>query len=141
ERPMMRVVAVRRLYPLLGLFVPLIAGCGGDNKSTPPLRAAALAIVTQPPASAQSGVSLSQAPVVELRDQNGAPFVKAGVGISASVSSGGGLAGTIAVNTDANGRATFADLTVNGAVGSRTLTFVSSGLPAVSSQPIAVAAG
>ncbi len=65
--PMIRVIAVRRISPWLGVAFPFLAGCGGE-KSTQPNRAVALAVVTQPSASAQSGVALGQAPVVELRD-------------------------------------------------------------------------
>jgi|tagenome__1003787_1003787.scaffolds.fasta_scaffold20982425_1 alpha-tubulin suppressor-like RCC1 family protein/5-hydroxyisourate hydrolase-like protein (transthyretin family) len=136
---MIRAVATRRLFPLLGLIAPLLAGCGGE--STQPLRAVALAVVTQPSASARSGVALDQAPVVELRDRNGAPFAEAGVPVAAAVSDGAGLTGTTTISTDANGRATFSGLSISGAVGSRTLTFTSSGLTAVSAQPIALAAG
>src|SRR5689334_23488779 len=102
---MIRVLNFRRVNTLLGLLVPLAIGCGGDK--TEPLRAVALAVVTQPPATAQSGVALSQAPVVELRDQNGAAFAEAGVTVAVAASSGANATGTTSQPTDAQGRATF----------------------------------
>ena len=130
---------LHRLSALLGLLVLTTAGCGGD--STEPLRAVALAVVTQPAATAQSGVALTQAPVVELRDRNGAAFPQAGVAITAAVAAGGSLSGTTTQSTDAQGRATFSGLIVSGLIGSQTLTFSASGLTSASSQAIALSVG
>lgn len=136
---MVRIVEPRRLRVLLGLFVPLAAGCGGD--STKPLTAVSLAVVTQPPVAAQSGVALTEAPVVELRDRNGAPFASAGVAVTVGVIGGGTLSGTATQSTDPQGRATFAGLVIAGIAGQRTLNFTSSGLQSATSQSMALGAG
>src|SRR6266513_3667605 len=129
----------RNHYARLGLVALLALGCGGD--STQPLRAVALALVAQPPTTAQSGVPLSQAPIVELRDRNGAPFAQAGVAIAAAIAGGGTLSGTTTQTTDAQGRATFAGLVISGLVATQTLNFTASGLSSASSSSIALGAG
>src|SRR5690242_1444155 len=107
------------------------------TNSSEPLRAVALAIATQPPSAAQSGVTFASAPVAELRDRNDAVFAQAGVAVTASIASGGGtLGGTTTQITDAQGRATFPDLVISGSVGPRTLFFTANGLAGVSSVAV-----
>ena len=122
-----------------GLIILFSLACGD---STEPRRAVALGVVTQPLSNAQSGVALTQAPVVEVRDQDGAPFAQAGVSVTVSIAAGGGtLGGTTTQTTDAEGRASFPDLVISGTVGPRTLRFAADGLTAAISSSITLAAG
>lgn len=101
-----------------------------------------LAITTQPPASAQSGVVLSPAPVIQLQDNQGQPLHQANVQVTATINSGGGsVGGTTTVATDGNGVATFSDLSISGLVGARTLAFNASGVTGITSNTINLAAG
>lgn len=102
-----------------------------------------LAIVTQPSGTATSGEALAQQPVVEVQDADGNPITTAGRTVTAAIAGGGGgtLSGTTSVTTDANGHATFTNLAISGAAGSRALRFTSAGLTAVNSSSIAVGAG
>jgi hypothetical protein len=68
--------------------------------------------------------------------------LQSGVPVTASVATGGGtLGGTLLVNTDAVGRATFTDLRLNGPVGPRTLSFTSPNLTSVISAAVSLAPG
>jgi hypothetical protein len=100
-----------------------------------------LAIVTQPSATAVEGAPLGQQPAVQLRDASGADVKQAGIAVRATVASGGGsLGGTTTQTTDANGRATFTDLSIGGATGAHALGFSADGFTSVSSNPIDVQA-
>jgi|GEM_PF-497751 len=100
---------------------------------------AKLGILTQPSASAQSGVAFAQQPVVQVQDAAGSAAAQAGVAVTAQIASGGGtLGGTVTVNTDASGTATFTDLVITGSAGARTLTFTASGLTEATSDSINV---
>jgi len=94
-----------------------------------------LAVATQPSSTAQSGVAFGVQPVVQLKAPNGSDKHQAGVAVTASLASGTGtLAGTITEQTDANGTATFTDLSITGSAGSYTLRFAAAGvIPAISS--------
>jgi alpha-tubulin suppressor-like RCC1 family protein len=109
------------------LLAPLcLAGC---KSGTEPLRAEALAVVAPVPIAASSGIAFTDAPVVELRDGNGALFSAAGIMVTASISSGAGTTGGTATRaTDVNGRAVFSDLLVTGVTGSYVLAFTAPGL-------------
>jgi alpha-tubulin suppressor-like RCC1 family protein len=122
------------------LLAPLtLVACSGG---TEPARATSLAIVTPAPSAASSGVALSQAPVVELRDGSGAPFASAGITITASIDGViATLGGTTTHTTDANGRAVFDGLVISGTAGSYTLKFAASGLTAATSTAVALGAG
>lgn len=100
-----------------------------------------LSLVTQPSATAQSGAAFAQQPVVQLLDGNGNTVAQAGIPVTAAIASGGGtLGGTVTRSTGADGRATFTDLSIAGAAGTRTLVFFSGALAAVTSNGIAVSA-
>jgi PKD repeat protein len=98
---------------------------------------ASLSIVTQPAISARNGERLARQPVIQLRDAAGNPLAQAGVPVSAALGSGAGsLTGTRQRNTDANGRAVFADLAISGGPGRYTLVFASAGYSSVTSSNI-----
>ena len=101
-----------------------------------------LTMVTQPSASAPSGVALPAQPVVQLADLSGNAVSVAGVTVTANISSGGGLlGGTTSVVTNASGQAAFTNLKLNGLVGPRTLIFASAGLTSVTSSAITLTPG
>lgn len=101
-----------------------------------------LVLTTPPSATAASGASLAVQPVVSIRDQLANPVPTAGVTVTATVTSGNGLAtgGTSAV-TDASGNATFSGLAITGLVGPYILTFSAPGLTSVTTSAIALGAG
>jgi hypothetical protein len=83
------------------------------------------------PTGYQSNVTLSPAPVVQVRDGLGQPIQQANIPVTVSVASGGGtVTGTVTVNTDASGVATFSDVQLL-ASGTQTLRFSSASLNAV----------
>lgn len=119
-----------------------VAAATSSSFAVTPAAAALLAITTAPAGSAASGTPLAVQPVIEVRDAFGNPVTTAGVTISASIASGSGtLGGVTTAVTGANGRATFVDLAIVGAVGSYTLRFQAPGLTEVISSPIAIGAG
>lgn len=101
-----------------------------------------LAITTQPASSAQNNVSLAGGglPVLQLRDSLGNNIAQAGVAISIvpspiiSMAISGGT-------TDANGQATWSQVTFLGAIGSYRLVFSASGFGPVTSNAISLTAG
>jgi hypothetical protein len=96
-----------------------------------------LSITTQPSASAEVAVPFDRQPVVQLLDVSGNTVSQAGVAVTASIATGGGtLAGAVTVSTNANGAATFTDLSLIGLVGTRTLQFTATGLTSVVSSAI-----
>jgi hypothetical protein len=111
------------------LAVILIAACS-DSATGP--KGTALAIVTQPSATAQTMIPLQTQPVVQVVDANGTPVKKSGVNVTVTATSTAGqvMSGGSAT-TDANGTATFTTLMLgaaDGAVGATTLSFVATGL-------------
>jgi len=122
----------------------IVAACGGSKDITgPPLGiAAGLAMVVQPPASAADRATLSPAPVVQVVDRAGTPVDTAGLTITAAIATGGGsLSGTTAVLTNASGQATFSNLKIAGAVGSKALQFTSSGILGIQASSVNLTAG
>ena len=100
-----------------------------------------LAIVTQPASTATVGVAFSPQPVIQLQNAGGGDLATPGVQVSAAITTGGGtLSGTTTVGTDAQGRATFTDLVINGDPGGRTLVFTAPGYGNVTSTSIDVQA-
>lgn len=116
-------------------------GAPQDTALAGRVRVRSVAVVTEPSSSAQSGAAFAQEPAVQLRDSNNNPVKRAGISVSATIASGGGtLGGTTTVTTDATGLATFTNLEISGAVGSRTLAFNESSVSATSTA-IAISAG
>ena len=99
----------------------------------------ALGIATQPPSSARVGVAFSRQPVIQVRDASGNPVPAAGVTVTAAVANGAGsLIGDATQTTNADGRATFTDLGIAGAVGNHRLIFAAPGFTSATSSPIDV---
>jgi hypothetical protein len=100
-----------------------------------------LALSTPPSGSATNGVSLSQQPVVQVRDANG--NVVAGISsgtITAAITSGTGTLSN-ATASIVSGVATFSGLKITGTSGNFTLEFTGGGYTSVSSSPIGVSGG
>ncbi|MFN2317135.1 MAG: hypothetical protein ABR551_01600 [Gemmatimonadales bacterium] len=130
----------RRLTALLGFS--LVAACSGDGTGPDNPAATALALLTQPSASAQSGVAFPVQPVVQLRNAQGEAVGQADVLITAVIATGGGaIVGTAAQRTDVEGKATWTNLGLSGTAGERTLRFESPGLASVLSAPVSLGAG
>jgi hypothetical protein len=90
--------------------------------------AATLEMFTEPSNAAQSGTDFGTQPVIRARDGGGNNV--SGVLITAAIASGPGgasLGGTLTATTVANGRATFANLSIAGLVGNYTLQFTTPG--------------
>jgi len=100
-----------------------------------------LVVTTQPSATAQNGVAFARQPAVQIRDASGNAVAQSGIVVTASIASGGGtLGGSTTAATNADGEATFADLSISGAAGARTLRFSSGGLTGATSSAISVSA-
>lgn len=104
--------------------------------------AAKLALTTQPPSTASSGIPLDPQPVLQLQDPAGTPLAREGVSVTVQIASGpGNLTGTTSRLTDAAGNVAFTDLAIAGAPGARTLIFASSGYAPATSTPISIGVG
>jgi hypothetical protein len=126
----------------LAFSAPSITGVTSNDIAIAAGGSTKLGIVTQPSATAQSGVVFGQQPVVRLEDASGNPVVQSGVTVVASVDGGGPtLGGDNSKVTDANGEATFTDLKLTGTAGTYSLLFAASGKTSVSSSDIALGAG
>lgn len=104
----------------------------------------ALAILTQPSATAQSGQSLAVQPVVRVTDRYGNPASSSGVQVTATIAApanGQTLTGAATVASDNSGSATFTNLAIVGTIGSVALSFSSNGLTPVVSRAISLGAG
>lgn len=106
----------------------------------PPAQEGSLRIVQEPPASVAAGELLRPAPQVQLLDAAGKASEVKGVAVTVSAGdAAGGIAGTAVQVTDADGRATFTDLSfTNDAAGTRTLSFSSERRATAVSAPIDV---
>ncbi|MGH7702476.1 MAG: beta strand repeat-containing protein, partial [Gemmatimonadales bacterium] len=102
-----------------------------------------LAIVTQPSASARSGVAFSVQPSVQLQDNVGNLVKRAGDTVKVAVGSGpgGGTLSNAMAITDTSGLATFAGLTLSGTAANYTLSFGATGFSSVASNAIALSPG
>jgi hypothetical protein len=89
--------------------------------------------------TAQAGIALDPQPVVQVRDAFGNNV--AGTRPISVAASTGSLNGNTTVATNANGTASFSGLALTGTIGSRTLTFSSSGLTSLTSNSITLTAG
>ena len=100
-----------------------------------------LVITRQPSGTAYSGVPLGPQPIVQLRDSVGNDDVlQSGVAVTPSVASGtGSLSPTSSVQTNANGQAVYAGLTLTGS-GLHTLQFTAAGVAPDTSTTIDVTA-
>jgi hypothetical protein len=116
----------------------------------PPPGASRLAIVTAPTSAVSQKITdvlarapLSPQPVLELRNTLGQAVPEAGRTVTATIAGGTGalgtgrLSGTLAQVTNAQGRATFTDLGIEGC-GPYTVTFASPGLAPVTSSQLTV---
>ena len=104
-------------------------GCVASKPSMPTLPAASLVVTQAAVLSASSGVPFSVQPVVQLTDVNGGNVAQPGTVVSVSMSAGGGgLGGSTTVPTGSDGAARFKDISISGAVGTRTLVFSAAGL-------------
>ncbi len=103
--------------------------------SEPSISVSAQLNLTTQPSSYTTSVTLSPAPVVQVLDGLGRAVSQPGIPVTVSVASGtGSLSGTVTVNTDASGVATFSNLNIT-ATGIVTLKFSSTSLnPAVSAN-------
>ena len=120
----------------------LTSATSGPISLAPP-PPSALVMVTQPSATAPSGIPFAVQPAVKLKDASGNDVLNAGVAITASLASGPGgatLSGGTVVQTSSTGTATFANLAITGPVGSYTIQFSGSGLTSVTSGAIAITA-
>ena len=120
-------------------------GFGSSNDTEPHAVEApptpVLTLATQPASQATAGVPLSPQPVVQLKTGDGGNLPTAGVAVSVVIQSGGGtLGGSTTATTDAQGLATFTDLTITGDPGDRTLGFSATGFTGVTSNTITVVA-
>ncbi len=106
--------------------------------------AAKLVLTTLPSSTAQSGVTFTQQPVVQLQDANGNPVGQSGTVVIATIASGSAEA-TVSgptATTGPSGAATFSGLGISGPTGSYTLSFAdSSGVTPVTSGTITLGAG
>ncbi|MFN2317469.1 MAG: beta strand repeat-containing protein, partial [Gemmatimonadales bacterium] len=100
----------------------------------------ALAMVTQPPASATSGGTLSPAPSARLVDESGNAVAQSGTSITVAVSPSGTLGGTTTVATDGTGVAAFPGLSITAPSGEYQLDFTAAPLLGVSSNKITLSA-
>ncbi len=103
--------------------------------------ATSLVVEIQPSGSARAGEPFAIQPAVGLRDAFGNIVTSLQVQVTAVLVAGEGtLEGTVTRATT-NGVASFADLRVDGAIGSRAIRFVAGGLVPATSSPIVVGSG
>ncbi len=97
--------------------------------------------IAQAPTSGTVGVPLDPQPVIQLKTGDGDDLAQANVFVSVTIVSGGGdlTGGQTTVATDAQGRAVFSGLVIDGNAGSRTLRFTAPGFTAATSSPIDIA--
>jgi hypothetical protein len=103
--------------------------------------AARILLLQSPPTLVRNGILFDRQPVVGVLDADNEPVEE--VDVTVSIASGAGLlTGTTTISTNAEGHATFSDLTILGAAGSRTLRFsVSEPVLELISAPVQVEAG
>jgi hypothetical protein len=120
----LRTALLRKVRFFPALLLVVYAACKGD--STPPLGATTIAPNSETSLSAIAGSTVSPAPSVIVRDDNGNPFPGATVTFTATAG-GGSVSGASAV-TDANGVATVGAWTLGTTAGQNTLTAASGSL-------------
>jgi hypothetical protein len=101
-----------------------------------------LVLVTQPSSTASAGVAFDRQPVLQLQDAVGAPLLRADVAVAVQIATGGGsLGGNTTARSNAEGRVSFADLSIRGRTGTRTLLFAALDFTPTTSDEIDVSAG
>jgi hypothetical protein len=100
--------------------------------------AASLIIITQQPTETSAGEAISPAPQVRVEDQFENPV--ADEEVTVSLNGADFVSGTLLINTDSNGLATFSDLVITEAGTGYTLTFNADGVDAVDSGSFDVTA-
>ncbi len=139
-----RASVVRTLGPDIGEQTTTATVSGLDGSPVTFLSTATdgetpiLAIQTQPSASAQSGVPFPVQPVIRLQDPEGNDLPQSGLAVTASIGGTGTLGGTATRQTDADGVATFTDLSITGPAGSYTLRFNAPGTAQALSTPVTI---
>ncbi|HEV8124355.1 MAG TPA: kelch repeat-containing protein [Gemmatimonadales bacterium] len=112
-----------------------------NANATSPL-ASHIGLTMEPAPVGQSGVTLTQQPVLQIMNDSGDPIPQSGVPVTASLVNGTGLLiGSATVNTDTLGIATFSNLAIGGTVGLFSVQFVAPSLAPDTSATIALAAG
>jgi hypothetical protein len=98
--------------------------------------------MTQPSSSAENGAPFGQQPIVQIEDADGNAVASPGASVTAELTGAGGatLTGSLVKSVDAQGRATFTDLSLSGPAGTYTIQFTSTGLTSVSSNDITLGA-
>jgi adhesin/invasin len=109
---------------ILSFSASRLEGIASNVIALAPGAAAKLALASSSPA-ARSRQPLTPQPSLQVQDASGNPVGQAGITVAASLTGDGTLGGQASVTTDGNGRASFTDLTITGAPGSRTLNFSS----------------
>ncbi len=119
-----------------GTLTPVTSGAIALGAGTP----ATLTMFTQPPTSAENDQQFDNDVVVRVQDAAGNNVP--GVGVTAAVATGAGIAkGTLIRTTASNGRATFNDLELVGLAGPWTLVFTAPGGASVVSRTITLLPG
>ena len=130
---------------LLALSGSLVVACSSGSKDggtgPEPGIAAALDLLTAPPSTTVSRSLLTPAPVIQVVDINGDPVDSAGIAVTAALVGSGTLTGTTVVATDANGQATFSNLSMRGLAGGKALAFTASQVVGVQSGSVTLTAG
>ncbi|MEO8089398.1 MAG: filamin/ABP280 repeat domain-containing protein [Gemmatimonadales bacterium] len=101
-----------------------------------------LVLVTQPSATTSAGSPFERQPVLQLQSAAGAPLRQADVGVTVQIASGGGsLGGSTTATSNAEGRVSFADLSILGQPGVRKLLFAAIDFTPITSREIDVRSG
>lgn len=104
--------------------------------------ASRIELTTEPAPVGQSGIVLTQQPVLQIMNVSGDPIPQAGVPVTATLVSGTGLLiGATTVNTDSLGIAGFSNMAIGGTVGIFNIQFGAPSLASDTSAAIALAAG
>ncbi len=118
-----------------------IATIASASFTVAPGAATNLGLATQP-GGAQNAIALTTQPVVQVRDGANNAVGQAGVVVTASVATGGGvLTGTTTSTTNSSGVAPFTNLVITGTAGPQTVAFTAPGLAGIASDPIMLTVG
>jgi hypothetical protein len=126
----------------LTFTTPGLEGVSTYPITVTPGSARELIITTQPTPTIPNGTAFIQQPTVELRDISVNTVRQSGTEITARISDGESrLTGSTTQRTNSDGRATFTNLGIIGAIGDQTITFASARLNSVTSDTITVTPG